>query len=701
MKKCLFLFFIIYFCFNFNVLMGVDIGSDTAVNRFNTQQVLNDGDRVAGFAALQGGFRLDSPAVTATFDSFFPVSGTLELNLGNLMLGRDLVLSEVKSFVSLGHIHGAGHILRMSLGNENIFPFFDDVSFCQIIALWTSANIGQPTCFDWSPDDKFIAIGFTGTKSIDIYEFDGSSLTLRGAVAGGREVTDIKWHPTESYRLAVTTLKDPGAGPEILIYAVSAVGVPTLTSSANPNVNVFAVDWHYTGSWIAVGENTGGSELSIYAVSGTGIINGTPVATASPGTVSDRAVSWYSGEDYLAVGVTSAAANELVVYSFNQVTPALTLEASSAIGYDVNAVDWNLTTTYYALAVGLEAAAPEVLGVYEFDPVGGSITRLTYAIIDKGVEAVDWNSQCGECLAVGIDQGSSGGEFKTYDYDTENPSLTISSESMAAASTVYDVGWSNDGAYVAHLGSNFIYLYSRVINAGGVLFDDLHIILDGNYEVQEGLEMRFSGSCSFDGLGHCLMLNDNTSIVIESDSHLSLQNIKIHNVSGNNIRCYSDTSTLRLKDVQWFLDGDYTFTTGMFEVACQDFHILGEGFGFGYKSDLESIIGSDGRMILDRNVTFSYDPPIADRDLLSMADSTSELVLRGATLFSTSTGLRLTKGNLVVERKSFISCDGDVLSEAVSFGDGSSASNNLSVQCVGAANLEILGGYVVDNTVSS
>ena len=52
--KCIFVISI--FCF-LGIIFCVDIGSDTAVNRFNTQQTLNNGDRIAGFAALQGGFR--------------------------------------------------------------------------------------------------------------------------------------------------------------------------------------------------------------------------------------------------------------------------------------------------------------------------------------------------------------------------------------------------------------------------------------------------------------------------------------------------------------------------------------------------------------------------------------------------------------------------------------------------------------------
>ncbi|EKD48457.1 MAG: hypothetical protein ACD_64C00305G0002, partial [uncultured bacterium] len=47
------LFFILFSAMH---SLCVDIGSDTAVTRFNAQQLIQDGDRVAGFAWLTGGF---------------------------------------------------------------------------------------------------------------------------------------------------------------------------------------------------------------------------------------------------------------------------------------------------------------------------------------------------------------------------------------------------------------------------------------------------------------------------------------------------------------------------------------------------------------------------------------------------------------------------------------------------------------------
>ena len=61
-------------------LYGANIGSDTAVTLFTTQQVLQAGDRIAAFAGLQGGFALAGNSSFGTFDTFFYVSGNVALN---------------------------------------------------------------------------------------------------------------------------------------------------------------------------------------------------------------------------------------------------------------------------------------------------------------------------------------------------------------------------------------------------------------------------------------------------------------------------------------------------------------------------------------------------------------------------------------------------------------------------------------------
>jgi len=176
-------------------------------------------------------------------------------------------------------------------------------------------------------------------------------------------------------------------------------------------------------------------------------------------------------------------------------------------------------------------------------------------------------------------------------------------------------------------------------------FTDLNVIFNGDVSVNAST-ITFKGDSSINGMGNCLDLGQNSTIVIDSNSSLSLKNITIAGILGSNIYCTDDTGVLYLDNVRFLLDGDFDFNYGKFEIV-NDFHVIGDGYIFSYQTDQESVIKTNGRLILDQNITFSYSPPTANRDLIKLYDETSELVLRGATLFSTIAGLRLTKGKMI------------------------------------------------------
>lgn len=98
----------------FVVVKAATIGSNTAPSRIATQQLLNNGDYIAGFVALDGGILLSSMAVTATFDCFFPISGNVNLNGGVLLLNKDLYLENLTSFAATGTINAVGHRVELS-----------------------------------------------------------------------------------------------------------------------------------------------------------------------------------------------------------------------------------------------------------------------------------------------------------------------------------------------------------------------------------------------------------------------------------------------------------------------------------------------------------------------------------------------------------------------------------------------------------
>lgn len=171
----------------------------------------------------------------------------------------------------------------------------------------------------------------------------------------------------------------------------------------------------------------------------------------------------------------------------------------------------------------------------------------------------------------------------------------------------------------------------------------------------------FSGLSTIEGNGRILYLDDGGEIVIEQGSSLLFRDIAIRNISGNNIRCLDTNSTISFQNVHWFQDGDYSFTTGALEIL-ENFCLGGCCDTFAYQSAQTSTIYGHSKLVVDRSMTFSFDPiwnsSVSNwdtaRDFLIFADNTSILELKGATLHVTTTSLKLKKGTFRVKDHSYL-----------------------------------------------
>jgi len=230
-----------------------------------------------------------------------------------------------------------------------------------------------------------------------------------------------------------------------------------------------------------------------------------------------------------------------------------------------------------------------------------------------------------------------------------------------------------------------------------VVFSDLAVFLRGDVYINES-EITFNGNSVIHGRGNLLTLSPTTILKVGANSSLRFEDITIKNVNNKKIQCTDDSSTVEFRNVSWIQDDDYIFDAGKFDVL-GEFHVFGDGYTFIYQTDQISTVSVCSAIILDNNLTFSYDPPGALRDLIELSQVSSQFVLNGATLHSTAAGLRLKKGRLVIDRRSFISSDGQEDGESISFGDGGDAENNLGVQFLPAATLEIIKGFVAYNNV--
>lgn len=687
------------------------IGSDSAVTLFTNQVTLGSGDRIAAFAAIEGGCLLATSTVSATFDSLFQISGVVNLNGGNLILTRDLRFTDTTGALrNFGTITGNGHTLTIA----PTMTCIPDMSPTGTVVIPTncnsslkfSLNVGGGHDFlssDWSFDSNYFVGGVSDNPDrLDLWSWNGSSLTALQEItyASNTQLQLVRWHPS-AYFLAVCFLR--GAAKELIIYQFTP-GPNTLTEISSLTLgaatDIYSLAWSPNGNFLITGQNVAGSELIVYSVT-AGVINPVPVSTVDlPGTrvVGNKGLMVNNAGTFLAVGLLKDGVNfELLVYAFNSGTGVISALPNAAhfFNVNVNAVDWN-SVSASLIAVGLGGTANS-LQLWLHNSGAGTLTNTQ--LVNPGnntVESVDFRPD-GQCLGIGTNNGhaifysfNSGTNMVTQTFDDNEGGITT------------DLRYSPNSLFAGTGNHNhFVYIY--LAGTGGGIggagacgnISNIVMILQDNLCLNADQCITFSGNCFIKGNNKCFILEPGSEILIAPNSSLTFEDVTMQNVA-NNISCVDNTGQMIFQNTTWQLESNFTFTLGKFTVN-KDFRVVGEDLIFAYQTTLTSQVLSNARFILDELVTFSYAPITANQDLVSLVDATAQLILRGATLHSTTTGLRLTKGQLVVENQSFISSEATMISQAMSFGDGINSFNDLTIHFEPAATLELVRGFALYN----
>jgi hypothetical protein len=215
----------------------------------------------------------------------------------------------------------------------------------------------------------------------------------------------------------------------------------------------------------------------------------------------------------------------------------------------------------------------------------------------------------------------------------------------------------------------------------GVLdFDKTTLVCSSNVSIQG--ELQFSNQCKIDGQGKELTFNGG-SIVVHPNSYLILENAYLSNFGTSRLRCLTNTSSITLRNCTMLLSSDYIFENGslFFDM---DNVVIGT-CKFIYSSPVGSTIGPRSTLVFDRGTTLSYAPLRANQDLIFMTDQTSRLYFDGASLYSTSTGLHLQGGTLILDDYVTMSSDARFNAEALWLDSG------LNVVIRAGAAVEIFG----------
>jgi hypothetical protein len=677
---------VIFLSLSMQYLHGLTVGSDSAVNRFNIQQVLNTGDRVATFAWLNGGLALSDNLTTATFDSLFPTAGSIDLAAGTLILNKDIIFSDVSSFLTLGNVQGNNHVMRLA-PTMSLIPLMSSVNYADcVISLITSlaepANVNDVA---WSDDDQYVAIGLTtgGGNELRVYSFNGTTLTLAASYSIGSTVNAVYWHPSQ-YWIAIGT----SANPQVQTFSFSGNSLTQL-ATVNYGIQVNTVQYDPTGSYLAVGSQNQNPNLTLYPVNGDGTLNVAGAASINPQFQNIYDLDWNVTGSYLAVGSSYGGGNQLHVYQL--LTSPLGLVQSAAILFndDVNAVSWN-DAYPTLLALGLTGTTT-LLRIYNHVPSTGSLNFVTGANFTAPICSLDWR-RGGECLAVG--NKATTNTLRTYGYNNTSSTLTVATQ-LNFASPVCATSWANFGEYLA-IGTNTnvfqVYLDNTFLFSSCVTFSDLNLVMDCNVTFQNCC-ILFGGNSVINGQGKELTLAPTCTILVDHTGSLLIKNVTINGVSGNQIGAVDSTSTYSFARTKLVMDGNTTFTTGRFDVI-DNTTIQGQGFVFAYQTNAVSTVSANAALILDTGVTFSYAPSTASNTLFRLSAG-GQLIMNSATLYASTAGLKLTQGELIIDGQSFLSSSATNAAQAIQFGDGVSAVNNLTIHMLPASDLQILSGIVV------
>jgi hypothetical protein len=197
------------------------------------------------------------------------------------------------------------------------------------------------------------------------------------------------------------------------------------------------------------------------------------------------------------------------------------------------------------------------------------------------------------------------------------------------------------------------------------------------------------------GNGKVLSLGSNGNIVLSPGASILFDNITLDGVHGYNIKCMDNRCTITFGNVLWQQDGNYSFTKGKLYVRDR-LDLLGSTT-FNYATSQTSTVASQAGLVVNKGMTFKYNPPLAKKNLLQFEDAKAFMKLDGATLAVTTTGMVLTHGSLRVANASVLKNQGALSnSQGVVFGDGNTA-HDLTLDLAPGAILDVQSGILLFN----
>ena len=652
------------------------VGSNTAVSREGsaTFPAADSDNEMRGFGAFESGFLLENATTLCTFDSSFPVSGGVNLGGGKLVLNKDLVFKNDFHFIVPGRIEGNNKTISFPKSVSALhLPCCMDGEAVAFNDLDTESIGASVDSVDWSYDNSYVAMASdysAGQENIEVYSFNGSSLSYIDGDTIAYNANSIRWHPSQLFFVVV--IDSWNGGDDIFIYQLSG-GSLSRTDGDYLYGGGFACAWHSSGDFIVSGGDAANREITLWGFNdGTGLLSELQTIDISPNR-HIYALSFSPDGDYLAIGsVASGAESTLLIYYFNGST--LTYKTGVYTGTTVNSVDWSAAGY---IAVGM-AATTESLRVYSYDVSENSLTEHTSARIGElaAVKDVHWDVE-GDRIIYATSNGASSWYETCFFHLGQKKFFVLNRNSSATG--INGARWSPDEQYMIRGNdSNQLIVSEATDVAGTLLFDDTTLVFQADTIVNG--KWKIKGNCKVVGNGQKISFYHDGGFELCDGATLHFSNVRISDVHCSNICCLTDNATITFEDSILHFSQDFTFSRGA--LVFERDVVLSGTVAFNYQSSQASTIAADSTLYVGPDVTFKYEPIVGNKNLIVFEDETSRLYLDGATLHATYTGLKLSGGMLLLDNKVTLSSDARNSGEACEFASD--------------LNIKLLSGAVAD-----
>jgi hypothetical protein len=266
-------------------------------------------------------------------------------------------------------------------------------------------------------------------------------------------------------------------------------------------------------------------------------------------------------------------------------------------------------------------------------------------------------------------------------------------------------GFTFAGTGTVELGSQTFALGTEPTEwTGNIYWDSNGGVLKFNGDVTLSGIWTFSGNILLDGQGYIIDFDETGTIILERGAQVEFSNLSLYNISRQSpIACSDNNCKIILNYTDMLLNGDYLFDIGSIYVYYDSTIGIIDGldgvYTFTYASTKTSTIDTEAYFEIRPNTRFSigrHDSTVTDPEqqpLVFLDPLTSKLILNGGTLHVTSSGMRLTKGTMLIKDSSDIEVDTPKYDYGLIIGDGT-LDNDFLLKIDSGAQLNIKMGTI-------